>query len=180
MNKKIIFLALAAILIAVGILWVAFPHLKESLASSKNAHTTPNLKAIAPAREIPVQVEAQVRQAEAERQFRLQHINELSKLVFFGRVFDDHGAIVQGAKIIVSPSINGPNATWEKVSDGNGTFSVLAKEPKFTIEVSKDGYQTVKASTGHFTYGQGKAPSSPNPSQPAIFVLRKVSYSSVQ
>ncbi len=104
-------------------------------------------------------------------------------ITFYGKVVDDKGNPVAGAKIKLSPDSNmdpnGPQPDYEQTSDANGLFSITGVHGMgLVVQVSKEGYYSEgQDSGGVFDYAvtdAGDKPPHPNQNDPAVFVLRKM------
>jgi hypothetical protein len=96
---------------------------------------------------------------------------------FYGKVIDQTGEAVQGAKAHYSAADQyfGKSSKYEGVSDAQGLFSIKGiKGAGLYVEVSKSGYDRLpNKSYGGFGYGMPSGNSPPSKDNPAIFVLRK-------
>lgn len=103
---------------------------------------------------------------------------------FFGKVVDQTGSPIVGAKVALRPHDrpSGKGSTIYQVSDASGNFSVSALiGAALYIEVEKDGYYRVvpregkPGSYGGFDYAlnQGQGIHSPDAQNPVVFVLHK-------
>jgi hypothetical protein len=106
---------------------------------------------------------------------------------FWGKVIDQSGAPVEGAKVTITLSSNilaeeGDSPKIIILSDANGLFSLTGKTGLgITVWVSKDGYYSVSAqSAASLTYFPRKSfnragawESFPTQQQPTIFTLNK-------
>ncbi len=103
---------------------------------------------------------------------------------FYGRVLDQNGVPVSGARVQFSVS----TTPWEQpikfntISKSNGEFKLTGKHGlALFVGVAKDGYYQVPDSKGNrgsrhgFDYGRdyGKGIHSPSEASPVIFVLRR-------
>ncbi len=102
-------------------------------------------------------------------------------ITFYGKVVDEKGNPVAGAKVILTPAASmDPNAVppdYQRTSDTNGLFSIRGVHGiGLTVIVSKEGYYSLPGSGGNFGYAAGAGFGKPHPDQndPAIFVLRKM------
>lgn len=96
---------------------------------------------------------------------------------FYGKVVDETGESVAGAKARISMHNSGINNTKvEKVTDATGLFFVSGHGLGLGVMVSKPGYYHLPESDGSFGYAQGAGTGAPHPNSnnPAIFVLRKM------
>lgn len=102
-----------------------------------------------------------------------------SNIDFYGKVLDQQGEPVRGAKIKIAAA----DGYWEngsdffKTSDANGLFSIKGiKGAGIYVSVEKSGYHRTEKSKGRFGYGM-KSGQNPHDKHdhPAIFVLQKKS-----
>jgi len=116
-----------------------------------------------------------------EAQVRYQsHVFQLlllTPIVFYGKVVDTDGNPITGAKADISAAdhIGEGDSMYERTTDSNGLFSIWTHGMGLVINVSKDGYYTLKESAGNFDYAYVGHATNPhtNSKDPAIFVLRK-------
>lgn len=98
---------------------------------------------------------------------------------FYGKVVDENGQPVAGAKVEFSWTDLTPNGTSEAqtTSDPQGQFTLTAQRGKrLQVRVNKDGYhRSQEQSAGNFEYAAFFEPSyyQPDPNAPVIFRLRK-------
>jgi hypothetical protein len=96
---------------------------------------------------------------------------------FYGRVVDQFGKPVPGAKVYYSAADQyfGKSSKYEGGADANGVFSITGiKGAGLYVEVSKPGYDRI-AEKSYGSFGYGVPTSNPRPSKndPAMFILRK-------
>ena len=180
MNKSLFLaiIALAAVVFA-GLTWlklrkqVSSDHSNTAIVPTEN--TSPAAiapKVIVPAHSIPTNVTQNIHKALAERQDKLIQLGQ-AEILFYGRVIDETGVAIQGARAVASTDAADPSSQIEKISDANGAFSILTKRAAFSVAISKEGYQPLDTKNNHFDYGKYPSPASPNPDHPVIFVLKK-------
>ena len=108
----------------------------------------------------------------------------LTPITFYGRVIDQNGAPVDGAKVEFSANTVpfGDGEKFGTISDSAGNFQVTGKHGRsLFVGVSKVGYYRLPenkgkpGSSGAFAYGSdlGYGVHSPTKASPVIFVLRK-------
>lgn len=103
----------------------------------------------------------------------------LTPIEFYGKVVDQYGAPVEGARASIGAADNfrGPGSDYVKTSDSAGLFSIEGIRGAYlTVGVSKEGYDYLqRKSNGAFRYGKQDPSLRPAPTKdnPAIFVLRK-------
>jgi len=100
-----------------------------------------------------------------------------SNIDFYGKVLDQQGEPVEGAKIKIAAA----DGYWKngtdffRTSDANGLFSIKGiKGAGIYVSVEKSGYHRTEKSKGRFGYGM-KSGQNPHDKhdRPAIFLLQK-------
>jgi hypothetical protein len=177
MNKKsllagaILILCLAGILVSRGCRDAEVSSTAITKQPSKSAPVLPSPTAGAPP-QIPAALEAKM------------NLLYLTPIAFYGRVVDQNGVPVEGAKIEFSANTVpfGDGEKFGTISDGAGNFQVTGKHGRsLFVGVSKNGYYRLPETTGKpgssgaFAYGSdlGYGVHSPSKASPVIFVLRK-------
>lgn len=118
---------------------------------------------------------------EAQTKMNLLYLTPIS---FYGRVVDQNGNPVEGAKINFSANTVpwGRGEKFSTKSDGGGNFGISGIHGRsLFVRVSKEGcYQmpgteSMAGSSGDFDFGSdlGKGMHSPSKSSPVVFMLRK-------
>ncbi|MCW0217111.1 MAG: carboxypeptidase-like regulatory domain-containing protein, partial [Prosthecobacter sp.] len=108
----------------------------------------------------------------------------LTPISFYGRVMDQNGAPVDGAKVEFSANTVpfGDGEKFSTTTDGSGNFEITGKHGRsLYVGVSKSGYYRVPemkgaaSSSGFFAYGSdlGDGVHTPSKKSPVIFILRK-------
>jgi len=97
---------------------------------------------------------------------------------FYGKVVDEKGIPISEANVHVSmhDHLLEGYSKKELLSDKDGLFTVSGHGLGLGVMVSKGGYYHLKESDGTFGYAEGAGTGAPHPdpSNPAIFVLRKM------
>lgn len=146
--------------------------IKHSQAELPKATATPQPK---PSAAVQVNHAAEIKQEMAFWQAAF-----LTPITFYGKVVDEKGNPVAGAKTIIQPTdcMNGASKNFEKITDNNGNFSISDLHGlSVAIAVSKGGYYSTPQSRGSFGYIQSSYGTfSPHidPNKPAIFVLQRM------
>jgi hypothetical protein len=119
--------------------------------------------------------------AQVKREEDMIHALMQTPITFCGKVVDEKGSPIAGAKATLYPADNdntsGPGSKYERTSDGNGLFSITGIHGLgLAVDVSKEGYYQLHQSRGNFGYatGTGEMPPHRDSNNPAIFVLRKM------
>lgn len=95
---------------------------------------------------------------------------------FYGKVQDQHGNPVGGAKVHYSAADRyfGDSSKYEGTSSSDGLFSITGiKGAGLYVSVYKDDYDGLDQSGGSFGYGMRGERQAPTKDNPAIFILRK-------
>jgi len=103
-----------------------------------------------------------------------------ASISFFGKVQDQKGAPISGAKVDFGAvdKFWEPGSNYRAISDTNGLFSISGiRGAGLTVGVSKQGYDGLKG-LSYQSFGYGMPPDSnrkapPTRDEPALFVLRK-------
>lgn len=99
-----------------------------------------------------------------------------ARIDFYGKVIDQYGQGVPGAKIHYSAADQyfGNSSKYEGVSAPDGSFSLEGiKGAGLYVSVYQDGYDGLPQSGGSYGYGVPSGNRPPTKENPAIFVLRK-------
>jgi hypothetical protein len=177
MKKRLLVLLTTLVAIAFLVYLVNFavkkPMTTGPVASSPVASSPVVRKSAPPRRELPADMVRQVRNAVRERENLFQSEAKARNAKFFGKVVDEKGQPVAGARIMVSPVQSGASAL--NSSDAEGRFLLDGIVPSCSVFVSKQGYQTAIAPNGRFHYeASAKNPNFSQPETPAVFTLRRL------
>jgi hypothetical protein len=99
------------------------------------------------------------RQIELVRRFKERLVDPRSffaavfdtQIIFYGKVVDQDGIAIEGARVTYSPSVDfelalaGRNPRFETYSDKGGLFTIKTKGADLSIEVDKAGYRHVSS-----------------------------------
>lgn len=125
----------------------------------------------------PLQMRAAA-DVEANREKAIWNLAFMTPIAFYGRVIDEKGNPIEGAKAVMRPAdaMMGGNHEYERTTNESGLFSIFTHGLGLTVDVSKAGYYTLSESSGNFGYafGSGMSPPHPHSNNPAIFILRKM------
>jgi hypothetical protein len=117
--------------------------------------------------------------AERDREKKLWDSVLATPISFYGKVIDEQNVPVPGANVDASfaDQLSGQGDTNLRLqTDAAGLFHASGHGLSIIIGVSKDGYYRLRQSGGAFTYAEasGQTDAHPDPSDPAIFLLRKM------
>jgi len=134
-----------------------------------------------PANKIPTTQEIEAsEQAGKKREQAIVAALTQTPIRFYGKVVDENGNPVNGAKIAISAAdvYFGTGSAYERTSNSDGLFSIEGIHGMgLTVSVSKEGYYELPQSQGNFAYAfspGNELPPHPGAADPAIFVLRKM------
>ena len=115
---------------------------------------------------------------EREREKKIWDTGLATPIQFYGKVEDEKGNPVEAARVHISmhDRLGGGGADTEQKTDKDGLFSASGHGLGLGVVVFKDGYYQLPQSYGSFGYAQGAGNGAPHPdpSTPAIFILRKM------
>jgi hypothetical protein len=155
---------------------------KPSISLTTNASTSPSTfvpsngtNPVAPSR---VDLKATIN-AERAREASIWSMAFLTPITFYGKILDEKNNPVGGAKVDITAADHfmDQGSGYKRTSDEDGLFSISGIHGMgLVVIVSKEGYYASPSSNGNFGYasGSGELPPHTDPSDPAIFVLRKM------
>jgi len=192
MDKKNVLIFAGIIGLAIILFWFYLRKPEAVVSNEKKAEpvsTSSPVKPIAtpsgqPSAEQLKKMSEEIKVAhEATLKQQTETVKELfmTPITFYGKVVDEKGNPIEGAKAVMEPVDNssGGSSKFEKLSDPNGLFSITGTHGlSLQVTVSKSGYyNNLPSSWGTFGYamamGDAKPPH-PQSSDPAVFVLRKM------
>lgn len=146
---------------------IAAPAPKEMQSPKSTAAAPP-----APVPALPIPSAAQ--QEIQERKWDTVFANAVN---FYGKVVDENGTPIQGARVRYAVPSNllqiGKGTSEGPLTDGNGLFSITGKTGAgITVIVAHPDFYNTDQSSRQFSYFR-ETDRNPNASNPAVFVLRK-------
>ena len=193
MNKRILISVVFVCALAIFLLyvfWSSGPHsskatsIVQKLAQSESK-ATPSVPPVGSASSNTVNrpISAhEAHDAEVKREQSIFNAWMMTSITFYGKVVDENGTPISGAKAKMSPSDAhifepGGGINYERVTDSEGLFSISGIHGMgLAVDVSKDGYYLLPESTASFGYikaARGLPPHT-DPKDPAIFKLKKM------
>ena len=187
-KPKILFIGLLVAVLLLGI-WYYFAALRVPVAvkapvspsKASSSFSVPHEPiTVNPANNTPMtpQQMRAAADAEANREKSIWNFAFMTPIAFYGKVVDEKGNPIEGAKAVLSPAdaMMGGNHEYERTTDENGLFSIFTHGLGLAVDVSKKGYYTLQESSGTFGYakGSGAQPPHNDPNNPAIFILKKM------